>query len=158
MPWGLVITDVFSLDVHRTYKRLEQELSLGDGASEYGTVLHAVDASSKNLFDAARLARKAKLEDEKFAMELDKREEVLRSTAVAELEAEVRNKTRSKAPTIADINARMLANWPDEISSIKARKGEMHGAFRSIEALEVAWRERCQALKVMAQGFRNTGV
>lgn len=157
MPWGLVISDVFNLDVHRTFERLQAELALGDRASEYGTVLHAVDASAKNLFDAARLARKAKLEDEKFAMELDKRLEVLRSTAVAELEAEVKNKVRSKAPTLADIDARMIANWPDEVGSIKARKSEMHGAFRAIEALEAAWKERCQSLRTMSQGFKNTG-
>jgi hypothetical protein len=157
MPWGLVITDVFNLDVHKTLTRLEKELSLGDGATEYGTVLHAVDKSAKNLFDAARLARKAKLVDQQFSDELDRRLEVLRSSAQAALEEEKAKGLRSKAPTIQDIKDRMMASWPDEMSSINTRKEEMHGAFRAIEAMEHAWRERNQSLRVMAQGFRTTG-
>lgn len=157
MPWGLVVADVFNLDVHNTLKQLEKDLVLGDGASEYGTVLHAVDASAQNLYKAGRLARKAQLVDEQFSTELDKQLEVLRSAAIAELETEVKNKERSKAPTLADIDARMLANWPDKVTSIRTRKAEMHGARRAIDALEVAWKERCQALRTMAQQFRNTG-
>jgi hypothetical protein len=157
MPWGLVINDVFSMDVHKTFKRLDEALALGDRASEYGTVLHAVDQSAKNLFEASKLARKAKIEDEKFATELDKRLEVLRSAASKALEEEKANGTRSKAPTIKDIEDRMLSSWPDEVASIQARKAEMHGALRSLEALEVAWRERCQSLRTMAQQFKSAG-
>jgi hypothetical protein len=157
MPWGLVIADVFSLDVHKTFKRLEAELSLGDRATEYGTLLHAVDASARNLFDAARLSRKAKLEDEKFSGELDKRLEVLRSAAITELEKERDAGIRSKAPTIKDIDDRMLASWPDEMTSIRSRKAEMHGAFRAIEELAIAWRDRCQSLRTMADGHKRFG-
>jgi len=157
MPWGLVITDVFNIDVHKTYARLEQELSLGDGATEYGTVLHAVDASARNLYEAARLARKAKLADEGFSVELDKRLEVLRTAAINALEVEKSSGARSKAPTIKDIDDRMLSSWPDEVTSIRARKLEMHGALRAIEALEQAWRDRCQSLRTMAQQFNRAG-
>lgn len=157
MPWGLVISDVFNLDVHKTFKRLEQELTLGDGATEYGTLLHAVDKSARNLYEAARLSRKAKLVDEQFSDELDKRLEVLRSSAIVALEEEKAKGLRSKAPTIKDIEDRMLASWPDEMTSIRTRKAEMHGAFRAIEALELAWRDRCQSLRTMAQGQRSSG-
>lgn len=157
MPWGLVIADVFHLDVHKTYARLAKELTLGDGASEYGTVLKAVDQSSKNLFEAARLARKAKLEDEKFASDLDKRLEVLRTAAQQALEQDKRGGLRSKAPTIKDIDDKMLATWPDEVSSIKARKAEMHGALRAIESLEEAWKDRCHSLRTLALQFRAAG-
>jgi hypothetical protein len=157
-PWGLVISDVFNLEVHKLFKQLELELTLGDGATEYGTLLHAVDKSARNLYDAARLCRKAKLVDEQFAEELDKRLEVLRSSAVAELEEEKLKGMRSKAPTIKDIDDRMLKNWPDEYGAIKSRKAEMHGAFRALEALEGAWRDRCQSLRSMAQGHRTAGV
>lgn len=157
MPWGLVIADVFNMDVHKTYKRLEKELTLGDASTEYGSVLHAVDQSARNLFEAARLSRKAKLVDQQFSDELDKRLEVLRTSAQAALEEEKAKGQRSKAPTIQDIKDRMLASWPDEVTSITTRKEEMHGAFRSIEALELAWRERNQSLRTMAQGFKHTG-
>lgn len=156
-PWGLVITDVFHLDVHQTYTRLVKELTLGDGATEYGTVIRAVDQGAKNLFEAARLSRKAKLEDEKFAADLDKRYEVLRTAAQQALEQDKANGVRSKAPTKQDIDDRMLSTWPDEVTSIKARKAEMHGAFRAIESLELAWRERCQSLRTLAQQFKSAG-
>lgn len=156
-PWGQVIRDVFDLDVHATYTRLVDELTLGDNASEYGTVLRALDNSSRNLFEAARMARKAKIADLHFGTELDQELEVLRTAASKALQEEKAAGQRSKAATIQDINDRMLASWPDQVTSIRTRKEEMHGALRSIEALEVAWRERCQALRVLAQGFRNTG-
>lgn len=157
MPWGLVISDVFHLNVHETYSRLSAELTLGDQATEYGSVLRAVDQSARNLFDAARLARRAKLEDEKFAAELDMEREVLRSAAQSELEVEKAKGLRSKAPTIQDINDRMLANWPDKVTLINARKQEMHGALRAIEALQEAWRDRCQALRTLSNQFRVAG-
>jgi hypothetical protein len=157
MPWGLVISDVFHLDVHKTFTRLTDELSLGDGATEYGTVIRALDASSRNLFEAARLARRAKLEDEKFSSELDKEREVLRTAAQRALELERSSGQRSKAPTIQDIEDRMLSTWPDQVTAIRLRKEEMHGAYRAIEALELAWRERCQALRTLAQQFKAAG-
>lgn len=157
MPWGLVITDVLSMDVHKTFKRLTDDLSLGDGATEYGSVLHALDRSSRNLYEATCLARKAQIEDERFSADLGVRLEVLRSAAIASLEADKAAGRKSKSPTLEDIKDRMLASWPDEVRSINARKAEMHGAFRAIEALVVAWNKRCDALRVMAQGHRNTG-
>lgn len=157
MPWGLVIRDVLHLDVHKTFQRLVEELTLGDNSTEYGSVIRAVDLSARNLFDAGKLTRKAKLEDEKFAMELDKRWEVLRSAASRSLEEDKLNGLRTKAATLDDIKDRMLATWPDEVTSIQVRKGEMHAAYRAIESLEQAWRERCQGLRVLAQQFRSAG-
>lgn len=157
MPWGLVITDVFNLDVHKVHQQLVEDLVLGDGASEYGTVIHALDRSSQNLYLAARLARKAKLEEVSYSTELDKEMSVLRSAAKEALDEDRREGRISKAPTIQDIQDRVYAAWPDQVASITKRKEEMHGAMRAIEALEVAWRERCQALRVLAMAFRNAG-
>lgn len=157
MPWGLVIHDVYGLDVHKTFKRLTEQLTLGDAASEYGTVLKAVDEAARNLFDAVRLARKAKNEDAEFALKLDQREEVLRSAAQRDLEDEKAKGFRSKAPTIKDIDDRMLSSWPDEVVSIRARKAEMHGAYRAIEELVDVWKKRCSHVEVLANRFRASG-
>jgi hypothetical protein len=143
--------------VHKTFKQLSADLTLGDNSNEYGAVIRAVDVSSKNLFNAARLARKAKIEDEKFAAEVGKRLEVLRSAAAEALEREKAAGLRSKAPTIKDIDDRMLASWPDEVVSTKARIAEMHGALRAIEALETAWRDRCHSLRTLAEQFKRSG-
>lgn len=156
-PWGAIVTDVFKLDVQETYARLSQELTLGDGATEYGTVLAAVDKAAKNAFTAACLVRAAKLADDHFSFELSKRTEVLRTAARDELEREKADGKRSKAPTIQDIEDRTVANWPDEMAAISRRRGEMHGAFRSIEALEKAWWTRCSDLRAIAERFAFTG-
>lgn len=156
-PWGAVVHHVFDLDVMTTFKRLEKELTLGDGATEYGTVLRAVDQGARNLYDAARLARKSKLEDEAFGIQLDKRLEVLRTAAQQALLRERSGVKGTKAPTIKDIEDRMLSSWPDEMTTITKRRAEMHGALRSIESLETAWKVRCSALEVIAAQFKRAG-
>lgn len=157
LPWGSVVKSVFSLEVEATYRMLEAELSLGDGATEYGTVLAAVDRSSRNLFLSVRLARTAQIVDEQYSMELDKRLEALRTAAAGFLEEDKKNGLRSKAPTLEDIRLRMLADWPDEVTALTKRKSEMHGMLRVIEALEPAWRERCESLRTMAHQFKRSG-
>jgi hypothetical protein len=156
-PWGSVVRDVFRLDVNETFDRLRAELYLGDGALEYGVVAAALDKSKHNAFIAACLTRAAKRADEAYAAPLVQRLEVLRTTARTELDAEKAAGTRSKAPTIQDIDDRMVANWPDEVAAIRSRKEQMHGAFRAIEALEAAWRERSSDLRAIAQRFQSTG-
>lgn len=159
MPWGNVITDVFRFDVEGVYAHLTHGLTLGDGASEYGTVLRALDHASRNAFDAARLVRAAKTADEKFTSEIEERLEVLRTTAREQLEREKSDAKAdgkaAKAPTLQEVADRMLANWPDEMRSLNGRKSEMHGAFRSLEALEKAWWDRCASLRTMADRFQS---
>ena len=156
-PWGAIVESVFRLDAREVYARLVAELSLGDGATEYGVVLAAVDCSARNIFDSARLVRAAKLEDERLGSSIDERLEVLRSTARAELEQEKTEGKRSKAPTIQDIDDRMVAGWPDEARALRASKAEMHGALRAAEGLETAWRSRASDLRAMLDRFQHHG-
>lgn len=156
-PWGVVITDVFSIDIDKTYTRLQKNLSLGDKATEYGTVLSALDQSARNLFDAVRLTRVAKAADEKLSAELGLELEVLRSAAIEQLVSEQKQGLRSKAPTLEDIKDRVLRSWPDKSTALNRRKAEMHGAMRAVEGLVDAWRERCQILRKMADQFKSSG-
>lgn len=156
-PWGEVIQRVFDLDVNATLQRLEKELSLGDGATEYGTVLHAQDKSARNLYDASRLCRAAKVQEADFGAQLDRELEVLRTAAAKSLEIEKANGQRAKAATIQDIDDRMLATWPDKVRALKKRKEELHGASRAFEGLIAAWQERCRTLRSMAEQFKSSG-
>jgi hypothetical protein len=155
--WGNVVHDVFKLDIDKTFERLTKELSLGDSVTEYGAVLAALEKSSRNAFDAARLVRAAKRADDDFAIDVDQRMEQLRSTARAELEqekaAQKKDKGVAKAPTLQEISDRVLFNWPDEVRQLNANKGQMHGALRAIEGLEKAWWDRCQTLRQIANRF-----
>ena len=156
-PWGNVVTDVFAIDIDATYKRLSDDLSLGNDITQYGVVLAALDASGRNAWDAARLTRAAKLADADVAAEIDERLEVLRSTARAQLDAEKTKAKKdggaAKAASIQEVRDRMIANWPDEVHALEQRKAYMHGAFRAIEALEKAWWDRAQSLRKVADRF-----
>lgn len=156
-PWGNVVTDVFALDIDATYKRLSDDLSLGNDITQYGVVLAALDASGRNAWDAARLVRAAKLADEDVTREIEERLEVLRSTARSQLEAEKsrakKDGAATKAPTLQEVRDRMVGNWPDEVHALEQRKSYMHGAFRAIEALEKAWWDRAQSLRKVADRF-----
>jgi hypothetical protein len=158
LPWGNVVTDVFRFDVEVVYDQLQRGLTLGDRATEYGSVLSALDQASRNAYDAARLVRAAKIADAKYSSEIDERLEVMRTSARELLELEKTaakaDGKAAKAPTLQEVADRMLANWPDEMRSLNGRKGEMHGAFRALEALEKAWWDRCATLRVMADRFQ----
>lgn len=161
LPWGGVINDTVRIDVTATFRRLTADLDLGDGVGDYGAAIRALDLAARNAFDATRLTRAAKIADEEFAAQLDERLEVLRSGARKALEEEKAEAKRkgepAKPPTLQEVEDRMVASWPDEVRSIRRRKAEMHGAFRSIEGLEESWRQRHRALEAIVSGFRGRG-
>lgn len=156
-PWGQVVNDILRIDVATAYKRLTDELTLGEATAEYGVVIRAVDNAGRNFYDAIRLSRAAKIADLKFTAEMDRQLEVMRSTAREQLESEKAALKASggsvKAPTIQEIQDRVIANWGDQWQSIEQRKAEMHGTFRSLEGLKDAWNERGRHLNRIADGF-----
>lgn len=149
--WGRIVETVYSLDPEATYERLVADLRLGTDATSYGAVLPALDRAERNYFDAVRLSRLAKLEDEEATRSANAELEILRTNAREELEAEKAAGKRSKAPTIQDVEDRIVANWPDRSSRIARKRAAMHGTLRSIEGLVDAWRSRCSTLRVIAE-------
>lgn len=154
IAWGNVVTDTMRIDdPAKLTERLRQELLLGDGRTDYGRVLNALDRSAKNLDDAGRLYRAAKAAEEKYEIEANERLEVLRTGARDELMQEYKAKQRP-SPTLKDIEDRIVSNWPDEFKTIKGRLSEMHGTTRSLETLQAAWSSRCADLRIMADKAR----
>ncbi len=151
--WDVITSEVRGIDVRATYQRLYDELVLGDGANTYGAILHALDRADRNIVDAERLVRAAKLEQERVDRDVAIELEVLRTTARKELEAEKAAGTRSKAPTLDDIADRMTANWPSKMAAVKAPSEEIHAVRAVCEKLEVAWRSRSQSLRSMADRY-----
>jgi hypothetical protein len=136
---------------------LTDELTLGEATAEYGVVIRAVDNAGRNYYDAIRLSRVAKIADLKFSAEMDRELEVMRSTAREQLESEKSALKASggsaKAPTLQEIQDRVIGNWGDQWQSIENRKAEMHGTFRALEGLKDAWSERGRQLNRIADGF-----
>lgn len=148
--WGNIIVDSLKLkDPASLARRLRDELSLGEDRTAYGIVLEALDKSAKNVDDASRLYRAAKLEEESYERQVGERLEVMRTKALAELMAEYQAKRRP-SPTAEAIRDRMVANWPDEFHTIEGRKAELHALTRSLENLMEAWKSRAADLRIMA--------
>lgn len=155
-PWAKVVDDVYRIDVVETYRRLTENLSLGDAATQYGAVLAALDAAERDAFDAVRLHRAAKLEEERVEVDVSKALEIMRTSARDELEREKTDGKRSKAPTIQDVEDRMLANWPSEVTRHRERLAVQHGATRAIEELAGSWRSRCASLRAIMERVAPT--
>lgn len=154
VAWGNVVVDTLKIkDPAGLARRLRSELELGDGRTEYGRVLEALDRCARNLDDAGRLHRAAKLEEETYTLDRAERLEIMRSSALAELMGEYKAKARP-SPTQKDVEDRMLANWPEEYRTIRARLAELHAAVRSLETLRDAWASRCADLRIMADKAR----
>lgn len=152
--WGNVVTDTMTVtDPAGVAKRLREELSLGDGRTDYGRVLEALDRSARNLDDAGRLHRAARLEEVRYEAAIAPKVEILRARATEELMNEYRLKKRA-SPTQKDIEDRMVGNWGREYLAMKERLAELHGAVGSLEVLRDAWSSRCADLRVMADKAR----
>ena len=154
--WGNVVHDTLTVkDPAGLARRLREELSLGEQRTAYGAVLEALDRSARNLDDAGRLYRAAKVEEETYTLRAEERLEVLRTTARHELMDEYAAKKRP-SPTKADIEDRIRASWPDEYRTIRGRIAELHAAVQSLETLRDAWASRCADLRIMADKARPT--
>lgn len=151
--WGAIVDDVVRIDVRATYEHLRDSLSLGDGVTEYGTLLSALDQADRNYVDAVKLARATKLEEQQVDRKVSEELEVLRSTARDELEHEKSEGKRSKAPTIQDIEDRMMSNWPTKVHELRRRSEEMHAARAVAEGIEVAWKSRAASLRSMVDRY-----
>jgi hypothetical protein len=148
--WGNIVRDTLRVsDPAGIAKRLRDELSLGEDRTSYGLVLEALDKSARNIDDASRLYRAAKLEEENYERLTAERMEVMRTRALGDLMGEYQAKKRP-SPTIDAVKDRMIANWGDEYHAIEGRRGELHALTRSLENLLEAWKSRAADLRIMA--------
>lgn len=150
LGWGNIVVDSLRpKDPAALARRLREELSLGEERTAYGIVLEALDKSAKNIDDASRLFRAAKLEEETYERQVAERLEIMRTSALQELMAEYQAKRRP-SPTQDAIRDRMVCNWPDEYGAIQGRIAELHALTRSLENLLEAWKSRAADLRIMA--------
>lgn len=155
--WRTIIEDVVTIDVDETYQRLRDALSLGDNAHAYGEVAQALDSADRNYFDSILLTRAAKLEEQRVEAKANEVLEVIRSAARSELEAEKKNGERSKAPTIQDVEDRMVASWSETVIGKRREIAELHAARAVTEGLSSAWSSRAQSLRKLLERIAPVG-
>ncbi len=60
-------------------------------------------------------------------------------------------KPARRAPTIQDLEDKMMANWPKRVKSLKMRKQEAHAVRGTMDRLADAWESRCATLRMMGE-------
>lgn len=148
-PWGEVIETVFDLDPVALAERLTIELNLGLFSGDFGRLRAALDDAAKNYFDAKRLERAAKLEEQRFLDDEADKMDILRSEARKLVKS---NHEKGDGPiTKQMVEDMMIATWPDSVSVHRKRKRELHHAAKALEGLAEAWNHRNSQLKVMLE-------
>lgn len=185
-PWGVIVEEMEAVNVRKEYEQLRDELTLGENATEYGVVLDAMNRAESNTFKALRLARMAKIEEQRVDLECNDELETIRRKAREDIERErheapeapaaeedpVRSdeppapkargkkadaKPKGRAPTIQDLEDRMLRDWPKLYKELNHRKAEAHATRAMMEGLHERWVSRCATLRVITERVSPVG-
>lgn len=147
--WGAVADTVFELDPVELSERLTRELRLGNFNSDYGRLKQAVDDAAANLYDAKRLERAAKLEEQSFKLKAETEIEVMRTQARKIL---TQNREKgSGAITKQQVQDKMVELWPGAYAGYRKREARLHAMGRVFEGLVDAWNHRNSQLKIMLE-------
>lgn len=158
-PWGVVVEDIVRMDVKGTYDRLVKALRLGDGPlAEPAVIRAALKDAESNAFEAGKLARFAKLEQERVDRLCNREMEILRTSARTELERE-RKEAKKEATkgkeasagriTNQELDDKVMASWPDLYERLSARKDEAHAVRGTCENLYERWESRAATLRAL---------
>ena len=152
--WGQVVKHVMHVpDPDAMVKRLQNDLQLED-PTNYGQLLASLNTCETNLYDAGRLSRAAKLEEELYQQRTEERLAGLHQRATDTLNAEYRAKTRP-SPKIDDIRNWMIRHHGDVIHGIEREKQGLHHTVRALETLRDAWASRAASIRTMIERARQ---
>lgn len=152
--FGALIESVVTIDVASTFEVLT--MGLQEELTEFANVLGALGRADHYYIEAVKLARAAKLEEQRVDRDMSEELEVIRTAARDELETEKAAGKRSKAPTIQDVDDRMMSNWPTRMHELRRRSEEHHAARAIAEGLETAWRSRAASLRSIMDRYAPT--
>lgn len=155
--WGAVVDEVYRIEVRKTYETLTRELAVGweTVSSSFGLLYQMSNAADGRAYEAARLARAAKLEESRVRNEADGQLATMRDSVRRELLEEKKEGKLLRAPSKDDVEDRVRRRWPDRHRKIRDELAKMHGATRACEELLVSWRERSRTLRSMLTGRRR---
>ena len=140
---------VFVEDPEGLYKKLEENLRIGEERSDRGVLLRALDNAESNARDAHRLWMTAKLEQQRYEITNKIVFAAIRDEANRVLQREKDQKLRSKQITEEDIDTMAAQLFPDEYEEQKLRRHKAELMVKSMENLAELWLKRCSALETM---------
>jgi len=150
-----VIEHIYSVDIRKTYDRLQENLTIGSERSDYGTVLLHLDYAETNARDAHRLFLSAKIERERYEHEYEPIRGAMWERATARLQAEKERGTRSKQITIDDVKANIMQTNPDEWKAHEIRLSKLKGAEDHLKEFADLWKSRCRTLQTILSTLRK---
>ncbi len=143
------------MDAVQEFKRLSEQLEVGDDRADYGSVNKHLDRAETNARKAHKLFLQAELEQKRFTLVNDVVGGKLRDDAYLTLQSEKDNGDRKKAITDADVVARMSVLFPDEMRSQEEKKLKVKGMVEHCEHLTDLWKSRCKSLQTMLTQIRK---
>lgn len=150
-----IVTKVFVVDLHDSWLKLREALTIGEKRSEHGVLNKGLDEAEKNAHLAHRVYITAKIERESWERENDVVWGAMWSEATKSLQKEKEEGTRAKQVTDADIKARVATLYPDDYIEIEVRRAKIKATVDSLEDLAVQWKSRCKSLQTMKGTLRG---
>lgn len=157
-----IIDSVFTFDAESAYTEVKASLELVGKASrtDYGELVDALDAAEENARKALQLVANAKVAGENYQNDIKVLESALHEQAVDELMGKFDDpddKSVTKKPTIADIEAYKIANYHDEWHSMKERVAKSKRTVEYLEGLAGLTAQRARDLRQMVASCRGAG-
>lgn len=151
-----IVDDVFeSSDTPEDmYEAVKSGLQLKSRASaaDYGTLADALDQAEDLTRQAHKLYVQASDRDDAYVRDLDMVFGTMRDVAVARLEEQKRDKTRTKQITDKDVEAEMATVYPEQWQDLHERKRRSAMTVKHLEDLHRRAGARAVHLRTMVRG------
>lgn len=148
-PWMRIQETTFELeDPEAEHEELLEALRLTSALTP-GNLEAALNDAEDNARRAHKLYIVARVDYERFDLEMTPVVEAMRDAANRELQAEKDAKQRSKAITDADIKGRASILFPDEWALVQKRRTEAEAMMDTLKHFADLWKQRCYSLSTM---------
>lgn len=144
-----------TMDLAQEFKRLNDNLEIGEDRGDYSAVNRHLDRAESNARKAHRAFLQATLRKKSFDLANEAILAPLRSEANRHLQVEKAQGDRSKAITDADVRAKMIELFHDEIKDQEEKRMKVDGALEHLQVIVDLWKSRCRSLQSMLTQIRK---
>lgn len=149
-----VVDTVFVNDIEPAYKRLVDELMLGELRKDRDKIIWALDRAQENARLAGTLYVTIKREREAWEKRNEPLFGAMKLKANERLQEEKDNKQRNKAITDSDVTAMCAAIFGDEWIIQEKERSDYKLAEESFKNLAECWRDRANDLRSILSALR----
>src|ERR1700690_3786490 len=149
-----VVHKIHAIDPEVEYDALLKHLDPDPTRMEYSAAYAYADAAESKARKALQLMAVARVEQKAFEFHRAKMESAMRKEGMVELQAEKDGGVRSKQITDADVRARMVENYSDEMESLERRGQQVTNAVDVTTDLAKLAATRCKTAQTMLSVVR----